>query len=102
MDFEFSIAEEVCAELGARIRAQRLMQGISQRDLAQRAGVSYGTVRHIETTGQASMDSFIRVVHSLGLIGELQSLFKLNVRSIADMESAQGPSRKRAPRRPRP
>lgn len=47
------------------------------------------------------MDSFIRFVHSLGLIGELQPLFKvnINVRNIADMENAQGASRKRAPRR---
>lgn len=101
MDFEFSIAEEVCAELGQRIRAQRLTQGISQRDLADRAGVSYGTVRNIETTGQASMDSFIRIVHSLGLISELDPLFKLRVRSIADMEKAQVAPRRRAPRKAR-
>lgn len=99
MDFNFSTANEVCAELGQRIRAQRLLQGSSQRDLAAMAGVSNGTVRNVESTGQASMDSFIRIVQSLGLLGELEPLFKVQVKTIADMEKAQAAPRRRAPRK---
>ena len=75
MAFEFSSADEIFTELGQRIRAQRLLQGISQLDLAGRAGVSHGTVRNMEATGQASMASFIRIVQSLGLLAELEPLF---------------------------
>ena len=102
MTLEFSSADEVCIELGQRIRAQRLLQGISQLDLAGRAGVSQGTVRNMEATGQASMGSFIRIVQSLGLLGELETLFITRVKTIADMEKAQATPRQRAPRKLRP
>lgn len=102
MTFEFSSADEVCTELGQRLRAQRLLQGISQLDLAGRAGVSQGTVRNLEATGQASMGSFIRIVQSLGLLGELELLFVARVKTIADMEKAQATPRQRAPRKLRP
>ena len=99
MVFEFASANEVCAELGQRIRAQRLLQGISQLDLAGRAGVSHGTVRNMEATGQASMASFIRIVQSLGMLGELEPLFQVRIKTIADMENAQAMRRQRAPRK---
>ena len=102
MTFDFSSADEVCTELGLRIRAQRLLQGISQLDLAGRAGVSHGTVRNMEATGQASMGSFIRIVQALGLLGELEPLFIARVKTIADMEKAQATPRQRAPRKLRP
>ena len=102
MTIEFSSADEVCTELGQRLRAQRLLQGISQLDLAGRAGVSQGTVRNLEATGQASMGSFIRIVQSLGLLGELELLFVARVKTIADMEKAQATPRQRAPRKLRP
>ncbi len=102
MTFDLSSADEVCTELGQRIRTQRLLQGISQLDLAGRAGVSHGTVRNIEATGQASMGSFIRIVQSLGLLGELEPLFVARVKTIADMEKAQATPRQRAPRKLRP
>ena len=102
MVFEFSSAEEVCTELGQRIRAQRLLQEITQLDLACRAGVSHGTVRNMEATGQASMASFIRIVQSLGLLGELELLFVARIKTIADMEKAQATPRQRAPRKLRP
>lgn len=102
MTFDFSGADEVCTELGQRLRAQRLLQGISQLDLAGRAGVSHGTVRNMEVTGQASMGSFIRIVQSLGLLGELEPLFVARIKTIADMERAQATPRQRAPRKLRP
>lgn len=102
MTFDLSSADEVCTELGQRIRTQRLSQGITQLDLAGRAGVSHGTVRNIEATGQASMGSFIRIVQSLGLLGELEPLFVTRVKTIADMEKAQATPRQRAPRKLRP
>ena len=102
MAFEFSSADEVCTELGQRIRTQRLLQGISQLDLAGRAGVSHGTVRNMEATGQASMVSFIRIVQALGLVAELEPLFVARIKTIADMEKAQTTPRQRAPRKLRP
>lgn len=98
-DFMMATAPEVCAELGRRLRARRLMQGWSQVELAERAGLSSGTVKNLETRGQASLTSFIQIVAALGLADDLSELFRLKVISIASMEKAERANRRRAPRR---
>lgn len=91
---------ELCAELGRRLRAQRLAQGLAQEVLAARAGVSGGALKKLEKDGQAQVLTLVRVVHALGLGAELAPLFRLQLQaSIADMERAQAAQRKRAPRR---
>ena len=101
LDFAFSTSDEVTAELGLRLKAVRLSQSLTQADLAERAGVSVGTVKVLEITGQTSVASLIRVVQALGLTDQLQSLFVLKVQSIAEMEQAQLAQRQRAPRKTR-
>jgi len=89
--------------LGTRLRVQRLAQALSQRDLAQMAGLSLGALRKLEHDGQCSLETLIRVVQALGLVEELEDLFLLKRQSIAQMEQAEAASqRKRAPRRKAP
>ena len=86
--------------MGIRLRVQRLAQALSQRDLAQMAGLSLGALRKLEHDGQCSLETLIRVVQALGLVEELEDLFLLKRQSIAQMEQAEAASqRKRAPRR---
>ena len=100
-------AEELCQQLGQRLRARRMQRLLTQDELAARAGIAVGTVRKLESSGQSSMDSVMRVVLVLGLADELQGLFVPQVLSIAQMESAEsaqlvhGAQRQRAPRRQR-
>lgn len=98
-DFMMATTPEICAELGRRLRARRLMQGWSQVELAQRAGLSSGTVKNLETKGQASLESFVHIVAALGLADDLGELFRLKVASVAAMEKAERATRQRAPRR---
>jgi transcriptional regulator with XRE-family HTH domain len=91
---------EVLQALGRRVRAQRLAQGLPQRELAQMAGLSLGALRKLESSGQSSLETLIRTVQSLGLVNELEDLFTLKRQSIAQMEQAETASlRQRAPRR---
>lgn len=100
LDFAFASCQEVCAELGQRLKRQRLAQALTQKDLAERAGVAPGTVKNLEGKGVSSLESTIRIVMALGLVDELAHLFELKaVQSIAQMERAQLAERKRAPSR---
>lgn len=99
MDIGFATHEEVCKELGVRLKAQRLEQQFTQEELAARAGVSAGTVKNLENKGQSSMESAVRIALALGLADHFQTLFKLQVKSIAQMEQAEQAKRLRAPRR---
>lgn len=101
MDFTLATHEEICQEIGRRLRIQRLAQALSQEELAVRAGVSTGTVKNIEGRGRASLESVIRLAVALGLADELAPLFLLRVSSIADMQQAEAAERQRAPRQRR-
>lgn len=101
MDIGFATAEEIATELGRRLKGARLAQALQQADLAQRAGVSVGTVKTLEKTGQSTLVSLIRVAQALGLVDDLQPVFALKIHSIAEMEQAERSRRQRAPRGPR-
>jgi transcriptional regulator with XRE-family HTH domain len=101
LDFGFATPQEVGIELCQRLRSQRLVQGLTQADLAQRAGISLSTVKLMETKGQSTLQNFIGVVLGLGLIDGMQTLFALKPQSIAQMERAEQAHRQRAPRKAR-
>ena len=102
LDINLASAQEVCEQIGRRLRAQRLAALLSQAELAARAGVSTGTVRTLEASGLISTDSLVRLVLALGLASNLQHLFELPLQSVAQMERADRVQRQRAPRRPPP
>jgi len=101
LDFGFASEQEARVELCQRLRAHRLIQGLSQAELAERAGISVSTVKLIENKGQCTLENFMRIVIGLGLAGELQALFVYNPKSIAQMEQAAQANRVRAPRKAR-
>lgn len=101
LDFNFANHVEVRLELGQRLRAQRMLLDLSQLELAQRAGLSKGTVSNLESAGQGTLESLVRVVQALGLVHELQELFVPRPVTIAHLQAVEQPPRKRVSRRPR-
>lgn len=98
MDFALASHDEILRELGLRLRAQRLAQSLSQKELAGMAGVAIGTVKTLEQTGVSSLETLVRAVLALNLTDHLQPLFALQQQSIAQMAEAEKAKRKRAPR----
>ena len=100
MYFISATTEEILREFAVRVRANRLMQQLSQLELAHMAGLSLGAVRKLENDGQSSLETFVRVAQALGLSAELTPLFAKTPQSIAQMQRAAAvPQRQRAPRR---
>jgi len=100
MPLSLAPANEILQALGQRVRAQRLAQGVPQRELAQMAGLSLGALRKLESSGQSSLETLVRAVQALGLVDELEELFVLKRQSIAQMDRAEAVSqRQRATRR---
>jgi len=62
------------AILGEKLERHRLLQNISQADLAGKAGISVRTLRRIESGQGGSMDSFIRLLMALDIDGNLAVL----------------------------
>jgi transcriptional regulator with XRE-family HTH domain len=53
--------QDIRKELAARFKSRRLHLNLSQEGLAQRAGVSLGSLKRFERTGQISLESLLRL-----------------------------------------
>ena len=68
-------AEELDEQLAARVRRIRRRKGISQQELSQKSGVSYGSVKRFETSGKISLLSLTKLAMALGCAEEIRGLF---------------------------
>lgn len=57
------------------MKRRRIDGGLTQRDLAARAGVSYGSLRLFEETGKISLEALVRVAFALEGEAEFEHLF---------------------------
>lgn len=64
---------QVLALLGDRLRAHRKVRRLSQTELAERAGVSRTTVSKLERGHDVTLESWVAVLRTLGLLGALDA-----------------------------
>lgn len=77
---------DVMCEVAAREKARRKRLGYTQAQLAQKAGVSLGSLRRFEQEGQISFESLVSLCFALGCQDELGQLFsKPAYRSIEEV-----------------
>ncbi len=62
-------AEELDLKLAQRVRNIRRRRSISQKKLADMSGVSYGSIKRFETTGQISLVSLTKNSYGIGYCG---------------------------------
>ena len=96
LNFKFSSSAEIRTVLAGRLKAARLERNLQQSELAAAAGVSRGTVHNLESKAQCSLDSLVRIAMALGLAEDLAAVFVREPASIAEMEAAERPLRRRA------
>lgn len=60
-----TIAEQE-AQLGERLKALRLIQNINQATLAERAGISVGTLKNLENGAGSTLKTLVAVLRVLG------------------------------------
>lgn len=73
--FIWETAEELDLKLAQRVRNIRKRRSISQEKLASMSGVSYGSVKRFESTGQISLLSLTKVAMALDVADELRNIF---------------------------
>ena len=72
---DYLTEEKVIENLVNRVRARRKELKISQKDLAFKSWVSYGSIRRFETTGEISLKSLIRIAKVLNSLEDFNELF---------------------------
>ncbi len=73
--FVWETAEELDQKMAQRIRNIRRRRSISQEKLAEMSGVSYGSIKRFEMSGQISLISLTKIAIALDLADELRNLF---------------------------
>ena len=96
--FKFRNPDALIQAIGQRLRRQRLAMGLTQEELAERAGVSLSTLKLMEQQGKGSLQRLAKVAVVLGLDADLRSLFSAQ-RSFESLEAVERTGRHRAPQR---
>lgn len=74
-EYVWETPEEINLALARRMRNIRRRRAISQERLSQISGVSFGSVKRFETTGQISLLSLTKLSIALGCADEVRNLF---------------------------
>ena len=65
---------ELQAEMGEQLRAERLRSNLSQSEVAKHAGISIGAIKNLEAGTGATVKTLVQVVRVLGRVQWLLSL----------------------------
>lgn len=88
----------VLQEIGNRLGGYRLAQNLTQKDLAERAGVSLSTLARLEDGQSANTLNLIRVLRALGLLDNLEVMLPSPEPSPLELLKHRGKKRQRASR----
>lgn len=67
---------DVRLEIVQKHKKLRKQKGLSQNELAERSGVSLGSLKRFETKGQISLESLLKLVFVLGRLSDFESVLK--------------------------
>lgn len=82
--------KEINTEIAERMIRLRKRKKLSQKSLALRSGVSLGSLKRFEQTGEISLQSLTKIAIALEVEGELEELFsKVPFASIEEVIQAQ-------------
>ena len=90
-------------QIGQRLAAYRLARNLTQRQLAEQAGVGLRTVQRLEAGAAAThLSAFLRICRLLGLLDRIDALIPEPAPSPIAQLRLHGKRRKRARRAKRP
>ena len=74
-EFIWETIEDINLALAKRLRNVRRRRKISQEKLSELSGVSLGSLKRFETTGNISLYSLTKIAKELGCADEIRNLF---------------------------
>jgi transcriptional regulator with XRE-family HTH domain len=69
---------DVLKDLAEKHRVLRKQAGITQSELAERSGVSLGSIKRFELTGQISLESLLKSVQILNRLNDFDLILNLD------------------------
>ena len=72
---EWETIDEILIKLAGRVKLLRKRKKISQIKLAEMSGVSFGSIKRFENTGEISLKSLAKIARTLSCVNEIKNLF---------------------------
>jgi transcriptional regulator with XRE-family HTH domain len=95
---QFQSPEDIQQQIAERAKSKRLRMNITQQELAERSGVSLGSVKRFEQTSDISLKHLLNIALVLDSLDEFTALFAasddLTIDELIEQKSAT--TRKRA------
>jgi transcriptional regulator with XRE-family HTH domain len=66
-------------EIASRHKQLRKKKKLSQAALAKRSGVSLGSIKRFEQSGQISLESLLKLAHLLACLNNFEKLFEIDI-----------------------
>jgi len=67
---------ELSKALAQRHKLLRKKLRLSQREMAERSGVSLGSLKRFENTGKISLEALLKLAHLMGRLKDFDSIFQ--------------------------
>lgn len=80
MTFILKTPTEIMNDLASKAKQKRLAQNLTQEGVCLRSGVSLGSLKRFENTGQISLESLLKLAHSLNCLSDFESVFHLQTK----------------------
>lgn len=75
-EYLWETADEINQQLANRVRKIRKRRSISQEKLSKMSGVSFGSVKRFEATGNISLLSLTKLAIALDCTDEIKNMFR--------------------------
>jgi transcriptional regulator with XRE-family HTH domain len=77
MTVTFKTESDLLKDISEKVKQLRLSQDLTQKALAEKSGVSLGSLKRFETIGEISLKSLIKIAYVLGSVQSFDLLFQL-------------------------
>lgn len=75
INFEFETPKEISCKIAENMRALRKVHKLSMEKLAEASGVSYGSIKRFESTGEIALVSLLKIAIVLDCTEDFLNLF---------------------------
>jgi transcriptional regulator with XRE-family HTH domain len=69
---------EISKDLAQRHKLLRKKLHLTQEEMAERSGVSLGSLKRFENTGKISLEALLKLAHLMGRLKDFETIFQTN------------------------
>lgn len=79
--------QSMAQKLAEKEKTSRKQMKLTQKELSERSGVSYASVRRFENSGEISLFSLLKIANVLGVLEDFNALFtRKAITSLKDFD----------------